>query len=222
MKISTNLIQYKQYRDILYVVIILVLGSLWLKQCQKNTLIEESLINLGDSISVLVHKDGTKTFSTGVISTNANTFNKIKTTDPGIIALQKQVDNRTQSATFLESETRIGGLFKDSTTVSTPWMSGFISRTQPDSIKLDLKVKNDFIVSIREKGFIKRHVEVDVLSMNPFTEIGVLKTYTKPLKHYSIVIGPQIGFGLGFNAKELSISPSYYIGIGVTYPLIKL
>lgn len=211
-------INLTKYRDVIYIIIILVVGSLWLKQCDKSKEYSESLINLNDSISVLIHKDGTKTFTTGVVETDAKTFKKIKSDDPGIIALQKAIDNRTESATFMSTSTKLEGTFKDSTYINTAWMKGFISRTQPDSIKLDIDVQSDYVVEIREKGIFKPRLEVDVYSFNPNSDIGVLKTYMKPSKRYNIVIGPQIGVGYSLAANRLD----YYVGIGATYPLIKL
>ncbi len=214
---NTNHILYK-YRDVIYIVLVLIFCSLWLKQCRETKLNQESLINLNDSISVLVHKDGTKTFSTGVIETDLKTFKSIKSNDPGIIALQKAVDNRTEVATFINTNTRLEGVFKDSTYINTAWMKGFISRTQPDSIKLDINVKSDYVVQVREKGIFKPRLEVDVYSSNPNSDIGVLKTYMKPSKRYNIVIGPQIGVGYVLASNKID----YFIGVGVSYPLIKL
>lgn len=206
---NTNLIQY---RDVLYIILILVLGSLWLRQCDKNKTTQESLINLNDSIRVLTHRDGTKTFSTGVIETDTKTFKKINTDQPGIAALQKTIDNRTKSATFLGTTTNIIGTFKDSSYVNTPWMSGYISKFNTDSVSLDLNFESDFIVSIREKGFFKKKLEVDVLSINPYTEIGVLKTYVKAAPRSHFGVGPQIGFGVNSELK-----PNVYVGFGIQY-----
>lgn len=211
-------INLTKYRDVLYVIIILILGSLWLKQCDKNKEYEESLINLGDSISVLVHKDGTKTFSTGVIQVEPKTFKKIKTTDPGIIALQKAVDNRTEAATFMSTKTKFNGTFKDSSTITSPWVNGFISKFASDSIKLDLNFRSDYTVVIKEKGLFKPRIEVDVYSANPNSSIDILKTYIKPSKKKHIAIGPQVG--VGYNLRNNNFD--YYVGLGVTYSIISL
>jgi len=220
--IKNSFIKLKPYRDVLYLIVITVLCVLWVNQCKRTISTENAIINLNDSITTVTHPNGSTTSTTGAITVDKNTLKKIKTSDPSIKVLQKTVDNSTISATVIGTDTKVTGVYKDSSTVSTPWVKGYINRINSDSIKLDLNIINDYIVSIKEKGIINRKVEVEILTINPFTQVRSLKTYVKPLKKYKIIIGPQIGYGVGFNPSTLTLSTSYYIGLGVTFPIIKI
>lgn len=207
-----------KYRDIIYVLLLILSISIIGKQCNKAIELENIVNTYSDSLKTITRKDGTTVSTVSVYETNNNTFKKIPFKTPEEKKLQKEVDNKTLSATSVSTENNINVPIpnKDTVFVENLWTDIYISKMN-DSFKINLKLKNEFIVNIKQTGFLKNNIKVDVISYNPSTKVKTVTSYFKKSSKYNISIGPAIGYGLSTDFK-----PSYFIGISIQYNLFRI
>lgn len=105
--------------------------------------------------------------------------------------------------------------------VSNRWYKGKIVSSCDKSYLDSFEVYNDFqVIQGTEKyGFLnsKSRKFVQVNSLNPYSNVGDIKTYITPKKTKKVVLG--IGLFGGVNS---SIEPDYGIGLFLGYKLIEL
>ena len=103
---------------------------------------------------------------------------------------------------------------------SDEWSKGEITASK-DSIFRSVQMRNEYEVTIGKKknGLFKdREHEVTVTNLNPNTYTDELRTFTVKEKPKNIGIGLQIGYGVSSGG----IAPMPYLGVGVSYNLIRL
>lgn len=214
-----NIINQKilEYRDVIYIVSILLLVSLLFKQCERSRELL-NIIDINEELKVKTKKDGTTISTTEVYETDPNTFKKVNPKTPQQKKLQEEVNNKTKSATVISTETVLDTLvpLKDSVRIENLWTELFITKRN-DSLKIDLISKNEFIIHVKQEGFFKDKVKVDVISYNPTTKVKTVHSYFKKNKAYNWGIGPVIGAGFSHEFK-----PAYFVGIGVQFNIIRL
>lgn len=207
-----------KYRDFIYAFMLIFLISILSKQCHRTNELEGIINTYSDSLKTITRKDGTTVSTVSVYETNSNTFKKIPLKTPEEKRLQKEVDNNTVSATSVSTENTISALIPDKDTVSVKniWTDLYILRMN-DSFKIDLKLKNEFVVNITQTGFFKNKTKVEVISYNPSTKVKTVTSYLKKSSKYNISIGPAVGYGLSADLK-----PNFFIGVSIQYNLFRI
>lgn len=229
------------------ILILLIILILSIKQNKDKALELENLSNsLNDTLKIWKDKDSINYAKISLLETSkVNDFIKLQTKDKEIKELQKEVNNyknklgssgsvtkfRTITNVELREVTKIdtlrivNGLDKfpeySSEINKDGWIVGVIVANS-DSIKADLKVKNDYSVIIGEErqGLFKpKKPFVEVKNNNPYSETESLRTYRvfDKTKKSKFGLGPYIGIGLD---RDFKFIPN--IGIGINYTLIKL
>lgn len=110
------------------------------KQCNKAIELENIVNTYSDSLKTITRKDGTTVSTVSVYETNNNTFKKIPFKTPEEKKLQKEVDNKTLSATSVSTENNINVPIpnKDTVFVKNLWTDIYISKMN-DSFKIKFK-----------------------------------------------------------------------------------
>lgn len=221
------------------IAIIILVIILLLRECDHSSSISRVRSQYNDTLTTYVDKNGVATATIQVIKEeNHRKFLEIKSDKESIQALQSQValyKKKLKDATFAQVDTyinssgsttitRVDTITVDSIKVVYPtynsskeneWVKWNVIASN-DSINLDLKVINKFVISQVDKrdGWFKpKKTYVDFKNLNPYTETKELERFTVEKQKSKIVIGPLVG---------ISLSGKPMIGIGVTYPLLRL
>lgn len=235
-----NISRDKKIIIALIVAVVLLLGLLrW--QYSKTVEAEEIAEAVADTLDVKKNKDGQETASIKVIQAEREiALMKLQAKDTIIhwlqetvkeyrgalntaIVLRNQTGSKGSTGTTIirdtvrvGNETRIADFYE--TKWSNKWEEGYIL-ARPDSIFRDIKVKNDYQITLGEvrNGWFKpKEYEVQVLNLNPNTATQELRSFQIKSKPKRISIGLQAGYGYGL----LDLKPQPYVGLGVQFNLI--
>ena len=222
--------------------IILILAFLIFKTSFKNKEYVSTIENLKGELKITKDSEGRQSARIDFVEAqNVNQLLKIRTSDFEVKELQSLVEKykselkKKGSATIIKGETVINTITKEvivkgdsiyPTYIGTvnlqEWVVAKIEASK-DSIGLDLKVKNDYLVVIgREKsGFLglgKGTPFVEVTNNNPYTETKSIITYSvtdeKPRKF-------GVGIIAGYGVTAVNIVPQPMLGVGLSYNLIR-
>ena len=229
-------------RALPYIVLIIVC-LLWLESCQQGNMNLGLYEDAQAQLQVSMNKQGQQTAKIKLLEAETvKDFLKMKSNDSSIIALQliaKGYKGKLYSATHLVNQTiesattaTTVGTAGDTVTVDSivyvykiyttkwdeQWSVGSITATK-DSISRDIKIKNEFDITVgRESlGWFKGHeVVVSIKNKNPNTVTKELRTF-RVKDNKKISVGLQLGVGLMQNGGL-----GVYGGLGVQYKVMQL
>lgn len=99
------------------------------------------------------------------------------------------------------------------------WVVGNIVANK-DSTSLNLKIKNEYVVVLgyEKQGLFKpKKPYAEVINKNPYSELTQLRSYQVKIKPPSALgLGVVAGYGISNN-----LTPSFFLGMGIQYSLIK-
>lgn len=99
------------------------------------------------------------------------------------------------------------------------WVVGNIVSNK-DSTSLNLKIKNEYVVILgyEKKGLFKpKKPYAEVINKNPYSEFTQLRSYQVKSKPPSALgLGVVAGYGISSN-----LTPSFFLGMGIQYSLIR-
>lgn len=218
------------------------LKNMYQNQTEQNTLISQAL---NDTIEHYVNDVGLMESKINVLQTsNTDLFLDAQIKNETVKLLQAEVVKYksrlgTGSIVRLETVTKIDTVFNTTTVVSKDtiikngtlyvypeygigfndsWINiqGSVNNEQT---KLDIEMTNQYTVAVVKKKKWKEEYEVIVTNENPYSSTKELKAYkvTSP-KPKRFGIGIQAGYGVVIGKV---IVPAPYVGIGLSYNLIK-
>lgn len=211
-----------------FMIVLLLFIVQTVRTCKKESTIEEqsSLINsLNDSVKITKNKDGSTTSKVETIRTkDPDDFIKIKNLtgdnkklQEAVIKYEKQLKNGGSVTNFssvtetkIVEKTIVDTIIIDSTRYLTysgnfnkgGWVIGSV-KANPDSIKVDLKVNNEYTVVIGEdkQGFLglgKAKPFTLITNANIYSTTPTMKTYAVDTRTGNKWIVPSaIAFALG-------------------------
>lgn len=209
------------------------------RECDHKSVVNRVKDQYNDTLTSYVNKDGVYVSTIRVMKEESHeNFLELKSEKESVKQLQaevKEYKKKLKDATYVHVITKISNSDKteiiatdtiktDSivyvyptylSTKDTEWVKWNINASK-DSVSVDLKLVNKFsIVQInkRKSLFSPRNTVIELKNLNPYTETEELQRFTVEKRKSNIIIGPQIGF---------AINGSIMIGIGVTYPLLRL
>lgn len=226
------------------ILLLVIVGILLFRSCKGDINLKEQIglyEATQDTLSQTRNKNGEQATSIALLKADRRKdLFKIKTNDSTIIALQKVVKEykgKLKSATVVGVSTNDNGssstttdydtIYTDTGRYVSPiyktdwnerWSAGKIIATK-DSISRDIKVKNDFEITIgeeRQKGFFKKKKSlVTITNKNPNTITKELRTFSiEPHKNkFSIGVGVMYGFDITGLKLTVVVGPTVNIPI---------
>ncbi len=229
-------IRNKMKREFIYILIIVVLASLFFRECSKvNSLKSESEQNtkaLNDSLKYTKNKLGQEVASKLLFQGDKNTLQKIidsKESENSQLKIALRDWKKIASAVKVETETKIDTVyipFKDSIPYEftrtfekvDTWYSIFGTVTHKGISIDNIFIPNtQTIISGKKKvSFLKTEYRFEVTNSNPYikTKTADIYNFTEPNKRFGI----STIVGYGFSNKGLTP----FVGVGLTYTFIKL
>lgn len=242
-------IRMKENQNFIIVVLIIISALLLMQKCSDYSKAKEAknLVSfLKDTVKIWKDKDSAAHARIDIIeSYNIKSFKYLQTKNEEINQLQQLVikyeDKIKNNGSVTIFKDNI--IFKDKfiTKVDTVivyndnyltkqvefksdfdmkgWVIGNIVANK-DSTSLNLKIKNEYIVIFGEErqGLFKpKKSYAEVINKNPYSQITQLRSYQVKNKPPSkIGLGAIAGYGITSN-----LTPSFFLGIGLQYNLIR-
>lgn len=230
-------------KNIIIGLLLIIVIILYFKSCGKSKSDEyKGLYEAAqDTLQQTRNELGEQVSSIALLSaSNDKLFLKMKTNDSTIIALQnvvKDYKGKLKAATVLgtstndtgssettikwdtirdESGTSVAAVYE--TEWDEKWSVGSIRATK-DSISRDIKIRNDFEITIGEEKqgwFKKKKSLVTITNKNPNTITQELRTFTVEPKKRRI----SIGLGAAYGFDIIGLKPTIVVGPTVHIPII--
>jgi hypothetical protein len=225
------------------IVIIIILSITTCNSSQRAGVAENNLLALNDTVTYYKDSEGRTVAQKRVLEVNNKTLIQLNSDkDSMLLILQKLVkeNKNTTSASVIKIITKETGagvtVVRDTIVYDSikmvyeyptyyysfggEYLTGDIEMSE-DTTKWDIKFHNYVTVSheYKKNGFFKpKYPVVKVTSLNPYSSIEDIASYTVPAKKdFRIGIGPMIGYGISIP----DFKPQGFIGVGVTYSVIK-
>ncbi len=227
------------------ILLLIIVGILLFRSCKGDIDLKEQ-IGLYEAAQDTLHQTrnelGQQVSSIALLKAdNKKDLLRMKTDDSTIIALQvlvKEYKGKLKTATVLGTSTNDNGnsgtttdydtIYTDTGSYVSPvykteweeeWSIGKIIATK-DSISRDIKIKNDFEITVgdeKQKGLFKKKKSlVTITNKNPNTITTELRTF---------VIEPQkkkvsIGLGVAYGFDIIGLKPTVVVGPTLHIPII--
>ena len=225
------------------IVTIIILSITTCNSSQRAGIAENNLLALNDTVTYYKDREGRTVAQKRVLEVNNKVLMQLNSDKDSMLGiLQKLVkeNKNTTSASVISITTGDKGsgvtVVRDTIVYDSikmvyeyptyyysfggEYLTGDIEMSE-DTTKWDIKFNNYVTVSheYKKNGLFKpKYPVVKVTSLNPYSSVTDIASYTVPAKKdFRIGIGPMIGYGISIP----DFKPQGFIGVGVTYSVIK-
>lgn len=227
-------------KDALYLTAIVILIIVLFRQCEATKTVENLHIANEAKLELYKNKDGTQTAKIRTLETKSHKdFIKFKSQDSTIQRLQEILKDRKKdigehgSITIVKGTTKVDTVYVTNVEYidSLPvykgkfnlggWVIGTtVAKYDETSISLSVKNSIEIVLGDEKTGFLGLGPTIpfaEVTNLNPYSEITDLRTYRgKPQPARRLGVGPVVAYGIGSG-----FTPQVFVGVGVTYSLIR-
>lgn len=237
-----DLIKRIQIKDIVFIIIIVIMGLFWCRSCQNKSIMqdryEHNIEALCDTITYLENENGELVASKLAFETDVNTlkslneelYNEISDLNVKLKKLQSgthfngQIVYQPGDTVYIVKHDTIQNGFEKKFDFSNNWrlLSGSMLY-QNDSLSLhfDKDIVNfDYTIGLDDDNNI--HIKSD----NPFVKYNEISGFTVPKprpKRWGLSVYVGVGVNVGYNPfqqkTQMTLGPS--VGFAVTYDLIQ-